>query len=229
MSAALKGISSMATRLILAELVEAWRTKTGGSVEMDSVGGVDAAKRVRAGEGFDVVALAQDALEKLEAEGHLVAGSIAGFARSSLAAAVRAGAPKPDFSDAAAVRAALGRAATIGYSTGPSGTHLMNLLAQWGIAEAVADKLRQAPPGVPVATMVARGDAEIGFQQLSELLGIAGIDILDALPPGVAFETVFASAVATRSSDPTTARAFVAHLAGAETAAIKRRHGMEPV
>jgi molybdate transport system substrate-binding protein len=224
----LTGISSMATRQILAELVEAYEKKTGRSVAIASVGGVDAARRVRDGEAFDVVVLANDALEKLEAEGHLVAGSRTGFTLSALAVATRADAPPLAFADEAAVRAAILAAATIGYSTGPSGTYLLNLMKRWGIDETVAAKLRQAPPGVPVGSMVARGDAEIGFQQTSELLGVDGIRLAGALPPAVAFETLFAAAVATRATDPHGARDFVAFLAAPETTEAKRRNGMEP-
>ena len=218
----------MATRQILAELGEAHRRKTGRGVEITSVGGVDAARRVREGEAFDVVLLADDALAKLEAEGHLVAGSRRGFALSALAVATKAGAAPLTFADEAAVRAAVRGAATIGYSTGPSGTYLMNLLKRWEIDGEVGPRLVQAPPGVPVGTMVARGDAEIGFQQTSELIGVPGIVLAGPLPPTVAFETLFAGAIATAARDPVGAADFLAHLASPETEAVKRRNGMAP-
>ena len=224
----LKGISSMATRQILAELVEIYGTKTGRRVAIDSVGGVDAARRVRDGEAFDVVVLANDALEKLEAEGHLVAGTRVGVTLSALAVATKAEAGPLAFADEAAVRAAVRGAATVGYSTGPSGTYLLNLLKRWGLDDEVGPRLRQAPPGIPVGTMVARGDAEIGFQQTSELIGVPGIVLAGPLPASVAFETLFAAAVATKAADPDGARAFLAFLASPETEAIKRRNGMAP-
>ncbi len=224
----LKGISSMATRQILAELVEAYREKTGRTVTFESVGGVDAARRVRDGEGFDVVALASDALEKLEADGHLVAGSRVGFALSALAVATKADAGPLTFGDEAAVREAVRRAATVGYSTGPSGTYLMSLLKRWGLDAEVGPRLRQAPAGVPVGTMVARGDAEIGFQQTSELIGVPGIVLAGPLPPTVAHETLFAAAIAGRAGDRDAAREFLAFLAAPETEAVKRRNGMAP-
>lgn len=228
MSAALKGISSMATRAVLGELVDVYTAKTGRAVAIESVGGVDAAKRVRAGEAFDVVLLADDALAKLEAEGFVEAGSRVGFTLSALTAATRAGAPRLAFADEAAMREALLAARTVGYSTGPSGTYLLGLLKRWGIDEAMSGRMVQAPPGVPVGTMVARGDAEIGFQQMSEFIGVDGIEIADPLPPAVAYETLFGGAVASAAADAEGARAFLAFLASPETAAIKRRHGMAP-
>lgn len=224
----LKGISSMATRHILEDLVDLHREATGRTVAMESVGGVDAARRVRAGEAFDVVVLADDALAGLERDGHVVAGSRVGFARSALAVALREGAARPSFADEASTRAAVLAAGSIGYSTGPSGTYLLGLLKRWGIDGEVAARLVQAPPGVPVGTMVARGDAEIGFQQLSELVGVAGITIADPLPPAVAYETLFSCAVGTNAADPDGARALVAFLASAAAADAKRRHGMQP-
>jgi molybdate transport system substrate-binding protein len=228
MSAALKGISSMATRAVLGELVDVYTAKTGRAVAIESVGGVDAAKRVRAGEAFDVVLLADDALAKLEAEGLVEAGSRVGFTLSALTAATRAGAPRLAFADEAAMREALLAARTVGYSTGPSGTYLLGLLKRWGIDEAMSGRMVQAPPGVPVGTMVARGDAEIGFQQMSEFIGVDGIEIADPLPPAIAYETLFGGAVARAAADAEGARAFLAFLASPETAAIKHRHGMAP-
>ena len=228
MSATVKGISSMATRAILADLVAAFARAGKGEVAIESIGGVDAAKRVRAGEAFDVVLLAEDALAKLEAEGHLVAGSRVGFTLSSLAVAIRAGAARPDFSDEAAVREAVRTAASIGYSTGPSGNHLLGLLKRWGIDEEVAPRLVQAPPGIPVGTLVGRGDAALGFQQLSELIGVPGTEIADALPASVGHVTPFCGAIATTAANREGAAAFLAFLASPETAAVKRRHGMEP-
>src|SRR5262245_17369030 len=101
MAADIIGISSMATRQILAELSGAYQSKTGRSVAIESVGGVDAAKRIRAGEKFDIVVLADNAMKRLEADGFLKAGSGAGFAESSIAVAVRAGTKRPDLASEA--------------------------------------------------------------------------------------------------------------------------------
>src|SRR5262249_10804428 len=115
------GISSMATKAVLAALAAAYETRSGQDVAIESIGGVDAAARVAAGEPFDVVVLARDAIDRLLAGGHLVAGSEADLTRSGVAVAVRAGAARPDIASEDAVKRAVLAARTIGYSTGPSG------------------------------------------------------------------------------------------------------------
>jgi molybdate transport system substrate-binding protein len=223
------GISSMATRQVLAELVARYRVATGRTVSIEAIGGVDAAKRVRAKEVFDLVILADDVIEKLEAEGHLVAGSRVAFVRSSMAMAVRAGAPRPDIGSEEAARAALMSARSIGYSTGPSGTHLLAVLKSWGLdATAETGRLVQAKPGIPVATLVAGGEAAIGIQQLSEFLGERGIDIVGVLPPPVQAVTTFSIGIGARSTQAEKARAVVAYLNASEAIEIKRRFGLEP-
>src|SRR5690242_11522575 len=135
MSANIRGISSMATRQILAELADSYAASTAEKVAIESVGGVDAAKRIRAGEAFDFAVLASDALEQLARDGCIAPGSILGFAQSPMAMAVRAGAPRPAISDEAAVRAAMLKARAIGISTGPSGAHVAKLVRDWGLEQ----------------------------------------------------------------------------------------------
>lgn len=228
MTTAITGISSMATRLVLAELAEAWQRRGGAPVAFESVGGVDAARRVADGEPFDLVVLAADAIEKLMAGGHLRAGSRVDLVHSGVAVAVRAGAPRPDIGSVAALQVALGGARRIGYSTGPSGTQLLRLFEAWGLTAALHGRLMQAPAGVPVGQLVARGEVDLGFQQLSELLHVEGIDLLGPMPDGARIDTTFAGAVGTRARQPQAAAAVLAWLAGPEGAAAKRRHGMEP-
>ena len=150
MSTRITGISSMATRLFLAEVVAAWRKRGGADVAIESVGGVDAAKRVQSGEAFDVVVLAADAIKKLAAADRVVADSAIDLVRSGVAIAVPRGATRPDIGTEEALRAAVLAARSVGYSTGPSGVALQQLFARWGIADAIRDRLVQAPPGVPV-------------------------------------------------------------------------------
>jgi molybdate transport system substrate-binding protein len=221
----LVGLSSMATRHILADLAADYEASRGTQVEIRSVGGVDAAKFVRAGEAADVVILASKVMASLEAEGHLAAGGTKDFARSEIGLAVRAGLGSPSIADAQAVKRAMWDAQKICYSTGPSGDHLKALCETWAIPLA---RTLVAPPGVPVATLVANGDADLGFQQLSELIGQPGIEVVGPLPPEIQAVTTFSAGVSVASRDPEGARALIAYLASVETDSVKRRHGMEP-
>ncbi|MGH7074518.1 MAG: substrate-binding domain-containing protein [Stellaceae bacterium] len=229
MAPTITGISSMATRQLVADLVAQFGAATGQRVAVEAIGGVDAARRVRAGEIFDLVILADNVIEKLAAEGHLVAESRAQFVRSSMAMAVPTGAKRPDIAGAEAVRAALMGARTIGYSTGPSGVHLLAILQSWGLDPAAEpQRFVQAKPGIPVATLVARGEAAIGIQQLSEFLGEPGIDVVGILPPPVQAVTIFSIGIGARSTRIAEARAVIAHLNAPAATPVKRRFGMEP-
>src|SRR5579863_9560573 len=223
------GISSMATRQVLTELGAAYRQKTGQSVAVESVGGVDAARRVRAREKFDIVVLADEAIKQLEAEGHIKSGSRFGFADSAIAVAVRSGAKRPSLADGESLKAAILATQTICYSTGPSGAHIVKLLEKWGIDRLMSGRIVQAPPSVPVGTLVARGEAELGFQQLSEFLDVPGIDIVGPLPREIQSLTRFSCAVGALASNEAGARGFINYLTSPEADASKRRHGMEPV
>jgi len=228
MSASLLGISSMATRQVLAELVSAYQQHSGQAVAIESVGGVDAAKRVAAGEAFDVVILASDAIDKLIAGGHVLAGSKVDLVHSGVAVAVRAGAPQPDIASEAAVRAAVLAARSLSYSTGPSGVALARLFERWGIADEIKPRIVTPPPGIPVGSLVAKGEVELGFQQLSEMLGVQGIAVLGPLPPAIQITTTFSAGVCATSRQPEAVRAMLAYMASPAAAEAKRRQGMEP-
>jgi molybdate transport system substrate-binding protein len=226
-STVLKGISSMATRQVLAELATAYEQQSGCSVRLESVGGVDAAKRVQAGEPFDFVILASDAIDKLMASGSAVAGSKIDLVRSGVGVAVRAGASRPDIGSEAALREAVQAAPTIGYSTGPSGVALIKLFERWGIADEVAKRTVQAPPGVPVGTLVARGDVALGFQQISELMHLDGIDLLGPLPDAVQITTTFSGAACTATTQAEAVRSLLDFMASPQADEAKHRHGMD--
>lgn len=218
----------MATRQVLAELAQAYRQRCGVEVVIESVGGVDAARRVQAGEAFDAVFLAADALDKLAAAGHVLPDSRVNLMRSGVAVAVREGAERPDISSEAALRNAVLQARSLSVSTGPSGVALLALFERWGLMETLRPRLVTPPPGVPVASLVASGEVELGFQQLSEMLNVPGIALLGGLPAGCEIVTVFAGAVATASTQPDAVRELLTFMAGPETADAKRRQGMEP-
>jgi molybdate transport system substrate-binding protein len=223
------GISSMATRHVLAKLADAYARRTGQLVAIESVGGVAALRRVEKGEAFDIVVLASNAIDKLASAGRIDHASRVNLARSGVAVAVKAGARHPSIANAADVRDAVLAARSIGYSTGPSGAHLMRVFEQWGIASDVRSRIVQAPPGVAVGTMIARGDVELGFQQTSELIGLEGIDLLGPLPGEIQTLTVFQAALCTNARMPQEARSLLAFLIDPEADAVKLSHGMEPV
>ena len=228
MTTRIHGISSMATRLVLAELAGAWRARSGKDVAFESVGGVDAAKRVQAGEAYDLAVLDADALEKLVATGRVVAGSQTGLVRSGVAIAVREGAPRPDISTEESLRRAVLAARTVGHSTGPSGTALLKLFERWGILDEVRPRIVQAPPGVPVGRLVAEGQVELGFQQASEMMNLPGIDVLGPMPPGCAIVSIFAAGLCAASTHPEAVRDLIDFMRSPEATEAKRRHGMEP-
>lgn len=225
-SVSLKMISSMATRDVLAELASAYERKSSQTVVAEAAGGVDVAKRVRQGEAFDIVVLASDVIDKLIAEGHLT-GKRVDVVKSGVAVAVRAGSAKPDISTEEAVKLAVSNAKSLSYSTGPSGVYLEKTFARWGILEAIRSRIVVPPPGVPVASLVADGRAEIGFQQLSELLNKPGIEVIGALPDAIQSVTTFSGGVSATSSRPE-AHALLEHLGSPATAGVKQKYGLEP-
>lgn len=231
----MKAISSMATRHVLADLNAAAVKAGHPGAEIESVGGVDAASRVAAGEQFDLVFLALGALKKLAEGGHVVADTVTPLMLSQVAVAVASGTDEPAvnpgrvaFEDAAAVRAALLGAERIGYSTGPSGVELVAKIEGWGLTAELGDRLVQARPGVPVAQSLtqplAQGGVDLGFQQLSELVGQPGVKILGVLPQDCAIDTVFGGAVATIASDIEGARSALGFFASEDTAALRLAH-----
>lgn len=216
----------MATRQLLTDLSRSFET-AGVKVEIESMGGVDAARIVRDGKAIDVIVLASNVMEKLESEGWIVPGTRSAVARSGVAIAVRSGLPHPAIATEEDVKQAVLGAKKISYSTGPSGDHLKRLFEKWNIAEQIADRTVEAKPGIPVGQLLSRGDAELGFQQLSEFLDVDGIDIVGPLPADIQTITVFTAGVSTRSAHPDDARAYVAHLISPETQAAKQKLGME--
>jgi molybdate transport system substrate-binding protein len=224
----LAGISSMAMRTALSELVLDWKRRSGSTLSFVAVGGVDAARRIEAGEPFDLAILAADAIETLLRSERLAQGSRVDLARSRVALAVRSGAPHPAIGDEEALRVALLEARRIGYSTGPSGAFLEKLIERWGLVHALQPRLVRAPPGIPVAALLARGEADLGVQQLSELVSAPGVEVIGTMPATLDAVTTFSGAVCAASTQPEAARAALAFLACADADAAKRRHGLEP-
>jgi molybdate transport system substrate-binding protein len=185
--------------------------------------------RLQRGEPVDVVIMAASALDDLIKQGKVVAGSRVDLVCSSIGMAVRAGAPKPDISTVDALTRTLLRAASIAYSSSASGVYLSTeLFPRLGIADRIAAKSRRIE-SEPVGAVVARGGAEIGFQQISELRPVAGIDIVGPLPPGAQRVTVFAAGISSGAKRPEAAKALIAFLASPASAPAIRNSGLEPV
>ena len=228
MTVSLTGISSMATRQLLAGLADRFQRDTGHRVVIHSVGGVNAARRVRAGEPFDFVVLARAVMNHLATEGHFSPDDLVDVARSGIAAAVPANQARPSVADEEAVKQAILAARAVCYSTGPSGDHVKRLWDRWGIAAAVTPKAILAPPGVPVASILARGEADLGFQQLSELLHSPGVDVLGALPSSIQLVTTFAASVTGLAKYGEEARTFIRFANSDQAYAVIVNQGMEP-
>lgn len=218
----------MATRQVLADLVASYERRSGVAVAIESVGGVDAARRIRAGEAFDLVVLACEAIDTLLASGLLLAGTRIDLVRSGVAVAVRHGAARPPMGTEDELRRAVRSARSLSCSTGPSGVALARLFERWEIADEIRPRIVQAPPGVPVGMLVARGEAELGFQQLSELMHVEGIDVIGPLPPAIQIVTIFSAAVGARSTQAGAVRGLLDFMTSPQSADTMRRHGMEP-
>ncbi len=183
--------------------------------------------RLRRGEPVDVVILAGPALDQLIKQGEVVPGSRVDLVRSSIGMAVRAGAPKPDISSVDALKRTLLKATSIAYSDSASGVYLSHELFQrLGIADQILGKCQRIQ-GEPVGAVVARGAAEIGFQQISELLPVAGIDFVGPLPPGAQKVTVFAAGIARSSQQPEAARDLIKFFASDVAIPAIKKSGLE--
>ena len=186
--------------------------------------------RLKRGEVVDIVIVAEGVLRQFIEDGLVLAEGHAILARSSIAMAVRAGAPKPDIRSVDALRSTLLQARSIGYSASESGKYLTTeLIQRLGIADQVLGKCRLVSGGERVGAVVARGELEIGFQQLSELLPVQGIAHITPLPPEVQKVSSFAAGVAASSPDKALARAAIEFLASPEAAKAITNSGLEPM
>jgi molybdate transport system substrate-binding protein len=219
----------MATKPLLADLVALYQAQAPGvQVLVESVGGVDAAKRVQAGEALDGVVLACDAIDKLITNGHVQAGSRIDLVHSGVAVAVPAGSALPSIATEEALQQAVLAAPSLGLSTGPSGVRLAQLFERWGISDQIRDRLVQAPPGVPVGTLLAQGQVALGFQQLSEMRGVTGITVLGPLPDAVQITTTFSGGVVASGPQAHAVQEVLAFWASAACVPLKIAHGMAP-
>jgi molybdate transport system substrate-binding protein len=227
-AAEIRVIGSPGTRAPYTQLVPGFEKATGHKVVTVWGGVNEIAKRVGDGETADVVMLPAPQIDGLIKQGKLIPDSRVDVAKSGIGVAVRAGAPKIDISSAEGIKKALLAAKTIAYSTGPSGVRIEALIRQWGLADQLKSKIVPPRPNVPIGEVVASGDAEIGFQQVSELLPVKGIDYLGPLPPDIQEITVFSAGVHKSAGAADAGRALLKFLTAPEAAPIIEKTGMEP-
>lgn len=218
----------MATKGLLADLSEAVRRQLSLSVRFDAAGGVEVARNIRAGADADLAVLSSDAMAGLDADGLFEAGTLTPVFTSDVVAAVPEHSPEVRLSTEHELKAALIDAERIAYSTGPSGKAILDLIERLDLADVLAAKLIQAPPGTPVGTLLAAGGADLGFQQRSELSDLAGVRILGALPGRTAIRSTFSGAVLARSANAGSARAVLSFLASRDAEEHVRAAGMFP-
>ena len=186
-------------------------------------------RRVESGEPFDVAVLVNFQTDEMIKAGRLLADSRADIMRAGIGVAVKRGALKPDIGTVEAFKRTLLAAKSIAYSDSASGVYLSTVLfPKLGIADQIAAKSRMIP-AEPVGAVVARGDAEIGFQQMSELLAVPGVDVVGPLPPEIQKVTVFSAGISSKSTEPEAARALIKFLASPAAAPVIARTGIEPV
>jgi molybdate transport system substrate-binding protein len=226
--AEIKVLGSPGTRAPYTLLVPGFEEASGHKVATAWGGVVEVTKRVAGGETADVIMLPSPQIDELIKLGKLVADTKVNVATSGVGVAIRAGAPKIDASSSEGIRKALLAAKTIAFSAGPSGVHIQRLIAKWGLTDQLKAKIVPPVPNVPIGEVVARGDADIGFQQVSELLPVKGIDYLGPLPPDIQETTVFSAAVHKAAVEVEAARALLKYLTAPEVAATIRKTGMEP-
>jgi molybdate transport system substrate-binding protein len=227
-AAEVKVMASIALKELLLELVPAFEKASGNKVTLIWGGTEGLSKKVLDGEIADVVILARSNIDKLIQDGKLHAGSRTDLVKSSIGIAVRSGLPKPDVSSADAVKKAVLAARSVGYSSGPSGFYMADLFKKMGIADQIKNKVKQPESGVQIGDLMARGEVDLGFQQVSELLHVKGIDFLGPLPGEIQNVTVFAAGLHTAAVASDEAKALLKFLTGPDALPIIKKSGLEP-
>ena len=227
-AAEIKVIASNAVKGSVQDVTSRFEKTSGNKVVM-TWGGTEAiTKRVSGGDVFDVVIIAAPNIDRLMAEGKIVRRSRTDFAKSGIGVAIRTGLPRPDISTAGSVKQAVLEANSVAYSSGPSGFYLTDLFKRLGIADQIKDKVNQPASGVQVADLLARGEADLGFQQISELIHAKNIDYLGPLPNEIQNVTVWSAGLHSAALAPDAAKAFMKSLSAPESASIIKKTGMDP-
>jgi molybdate transport system substrate-binding protein len=226
----MKGLFSNGVKAVVLDLLPEFERASGTACSITWASTNMLMDEIGKGATGDLAILTDEAIEGLIRQGKIAAGSRVDLARSAIGIAVRQGASKPDIGSAAALKQALLSARTISYSkTGISGVYFPTVLERLGIATQVAPRVLIPPPGVPVGEVVAKGEADIGVQQISELLPVPGIEIVGPLPAELQKLTVFSAGLFAGARDPDAAKALVTMLASPSARPVYQRKGMEPV
>jgi len=227
-AAEIKVASTQATQEAYQELVAQFEKATGHKVTTFFSGTLNVSKRLATGEPHDLIIMSGPAIDEQIKLGKAIAGSRVDFASSGTGMAVRKGAAKPDVSSPDALRKTLLAAKSIGYSTGPSGVYMLSVFEKMGIADQVKGKLKQTPSGVFAGTLIATGETEVGFQQISELVHFDGIDYVGPLPGNFQRMTMFSAAIHSGAKQADAARALVKFITAPAAAPVIKKHGLEP-
>jgi molybdate transport system substrate-binding protein len=227
-ASALDVLSTLALRGVLVEIADDFRARTGLVFTATYKSTNRALNLIALGTAADLAIITREGTDRLVREGVLVAGSTADLAQSGVGLAVRAGAPKPDISTVAALKRTLLETRSIAFSRlGASGIHFAEVIERLGIADEVRRKAKISDSYV--GEIAARGEAEMAVQQISELMPVAGIDIVGPLPGEMQKISVFAAGIFRAARNPAGARALIAYLTAPGLAAVLVRKGLEPV
>jgi molybdate transport system substrate-binding protein len=220
--------SSTAMREVVEELAAMFERASGNKVSMTFQSGVETSAKIEAGAAADLVVTTPEAIDELVRGGKVVPGSRVNFVQSGVGVAVRSGAPRPDISTPAAFKNAMLAAKTVGISKGLSGVYLMSIMQKLGIADQVKAKAVVPELGQRVGNLIARGEAEIGVQQVTELLPIAGIDFLGTLPSELQTKIGYATARPLTGKQPEAAAALVKFFSSDAALPVMKKMGLEP-
>lgn len=221
-------LQSIAFREAFLELSARFDQATGHTTTAVFDGGLNVSARIAGGEVVDAIVMSAEAIDAMARAGHVAPGGRIDLALSPIACAVAAGAARPALASEADFIRMLRGARSIAYSTGPSGVHLVTVLERLGLSESLAPRLRQVR-GEPAGATVARGECDLAFQQMSELLPVPGIDIVGVLPDTVQKTTRFSIGLHASAPEPEATRALARFLASAEAAPVIRARGMQPL
>ncbi len=224
--AKLKVLSGGAMRVLMVEVLPLFERANGTKVEIEFRLTSVLKKEIEDGAIFDIALLPRPELDELVQAGKIAAGSATDVTRSAVGLAVRAGAPKPDIGTVEALKRTLLAAGSIGYSDGPSGAYIADLLTRLGIAAAMEPKTRLTSR--PVAELVASGDAEIGMQQIVAILPVKGAELVGPLPSELQNIIVYAAGLASDARNGAAARDFIAFMRSDAARDLIQAKGMEP-